>query len=150
MSDYVPTPTFSERKAAKRKSDEMDEVQVEESPVSKGKISIGQKTKEAPSRPQAAPLPDVIRQHRLPLTLKAGGDSLQVYLKSYARHEADVLVYDVEFDDGAVKRSVPRTALHIPPSTSYQVLRLQESQSPAKTPTREERRRRRKDGRGRQ
>ena len=93
------------------------------------------KRKAAPNLP---PFPDVVRTHHLPLTLKSRrGDSLQVYLHSYARTEDGVLVYDVSFDDGTLKLSIPRSSLFVPPSTSYEMMRLQESQSSAaRTPPR--------------
>lgn len=152
MSDYVPTPSFSERKAARRsahsRSRSREVLNCDEDVViiscenvsSNSKHVAAAEEKKKPVKP-LAPLPDVIRQHRLPLTMKSHGDSLQVYLRSYARtNEEGILVYDIEFDDGAIKENVHRAALHIPAATSYQMLQLQESQTSVRTPTREERR----------
>jgi hypothetical protein len=110
--EYVPTPTFSERmKAAKkrRKSVENELAKVKKKMTNLPKFD------------------DRVRAHRLPLVLKSKkGDSLQVYIHSYPRLEEEVLVYDVEFDDGAIETSVPRSALSLPPSSSYQLMMLQQ------------------------
>ena len=110
MTDYVPSPTFSEKIAAK--------------------------TTERLEEKKLPPFPDCVRSHRLPLVLKSrNGDSLQVYLISYAKKdESGLVVYDVEFDDRTKKENVARTSLSIPPATSYQIMRLQESQEVSKTP----------------
>ena len=119
---YVPTPTFSERMMRRKKADP----------------ETHQSNQSSTSASSTEPFPDVVRTHHLPLTLKSRrGDSLQVYLHSYARTEDGVLVYDVSFDDGTLKLSIPRSSLFVPPSTSYEMMRLQESQSSAaRTPPR--------------
>lgn len=124
MSDYVPSPTFSDRVKKRKSTDE----KAEEPKILK---------------PSGPPFPDVVRSHRLPLVLKSkSGDSLQVYLISYAKKDENgQLTYDVEFDDGTVKESVPRAALSVPASTSYQIMRLQESQQCNETPPRQRKRR---------
>ncbi len=118
MSDYIPSPTFSE------------------------KLKSKQSLSTVVNKP---PFPDLVRRHHLPLVLKTrSGDSVQVYIISYSKKDENgVLVYDVEFDDGAVKENVPRSALSVPPATNYQIMRLQESQEGAATPRRERDRKRR-------
>lgn len=129
MSEYVPSPTFSDRVKKRKSTDEKPEIKKAEEP----KIL----------KPSGPPFPDVVRSHRLPLVLKSkSGDSLQVYLISYAKKDENgQLTYDVEFDDGTVKEGVPRAALSIPASTSYQIMRLQESQQSNETPPRQRKRR---------
>jgi hypothetical protein len=133
-SDYVPSPTFSDRVKRKREAENKENK----------KVWVKDK-EELPSKPEPKkPLvnlpsfPEVVRTHHLPLVLKSkSGDSLQVYLLTAGvRDEEGVLVYDVEFDDKTVKKNVPRSALTIPAATSYQIMRLQESQQSASTPKR--------------
>ena len=122
MSDeYIPSPTFSDRvkrrKSEENKADNMVEAVILKKPT----INKGAKL---------PPFPDIIRSHHLPLVLKSkSGDSLQVYLLSYAKKDEEgYYMYDVEFDDKSTKNNIPRAALSIPSSTSYEMMRLQESQ----------------------
>ncbi len=134
MSDYVPSPTFSDRVKKRRCVDSRDE-------------EAAEKKSEKPVvvRPSGPPFPDVVRTHRLPLVLKSRrGDSLQVYLRSSGRKDENgQLVYDIEFDDGTLKLGVPRSALTAPASTSYQIMILQRSdtQNSVATPIRQRKRR---------
>jgi hypothetical protein len=116
MVDEVPSPTFSDRVKRARAAEALGVKKVVKLPA----------------------FPDVIRAHHLPLVLKSrSGDSLQVYLTSYAKNDKDgCFVYDVEFDDGSRRIDVPRAALSIPPETSYQMMRLQGDDSQQTTPPR--------------
>ena len=121
MAYEVPSPTFSEKVKIARAAEAL----------------VAKKVVKLPA------FPDVIRAHHLPLVLKSrSGDSLQVYLTSYAKKDSDgCFVYDVEFDDGTKKCDVPRAALSIPPETSYQMMRLQ-GDSQQTTPPRQKKSRR--------
>jgi hypothetical protein len=122
MSDeYIPSPTFSDRVKRRKSEENKADNMVETIPVKKPTINKGVKL---------PPFPDIIRSHHLPLVLKSkSGDSLQVYLVSYAKKDEDgYYMYDVEFDDMSTKNNIPRAALSIPSSTSYEMMRLQESQ----------------------
>ena len=124
-SGYVPSPTFSERMAKRQKSD-LENISTNESTAPEIKKTIN----------NLPAFDDLVRQHHLPLVLKSrNGDSLQVYLHSYPRLEEEVLVYDVEFDDGTVKQSVPRSAISLPPPSSYQLMMLQQESQASKTIT---------------
>ena len=132
-SSYVPSPTFSERVKRTRHSTE------NRIPANPGTAESDVHLQPKKKHPQLPAFPDAVRAHRLPLVLKSSrGDSLQVYLVSYARKDPEVgITYDVEFDDGTLKKNVPRYSLSAPPETSYQLMRLQDSQeSLARTPVR--------------
>lgn len=138
----MSSPTFSERQFHCRNRVETA-VDVEDgTPTKQTVVAPVKKTV------SLGPLPDVVRAHRLPLTMKSkSGDTLQVYLRGFPRKSPDLgLVYDIEFDDLSPLEGVPRNALTIPPETAYRILLLQESQSTGKrTPTREERKKLRRN-----
>ena len=128
------SPTFSERKLSAQTS--------LHSPTSPINLVSPPKQLKPNHLP---PFPDVVRTHRLPLAMKIRGDTVQVYLHSFPRIEPDgVFVYDIEFDDGSIQESVCRNSIFIPSSTAYQMLILQESQTSVKTPTRQDRRKRKR------
>jgi hypothetical protein len=124
--EYVLSPTFSEK---------VRRVRVQLGETAHPATQVHAKKKQ----PQLPAFPDAVRTHHLPLVMKSSrGDSLQVYVVSYAKKDPEIgVVYDVEFDDGTLKENVPRNVLSVPPATSYQLMRLQDSQeSISRTPVR--------------